>query len=235
MKAAPIFRFDPVGHRYYVDGQERPHVTGMLDAAGLIDTRFMTAESRVRGSAVHQLSADFDLDALDVDALVSPYKGFLLAYRQAMSLIPHTWDRIEQPRMHPVYLYGCRTDRVGRIYGAQGVLEIKSGELEDAHAIQTALQVMAESAGTPIACESWWRGALYLKPNGKWKLIEHTSRRDFDEADRLVTRYCPAPSPRPALVTADSRRGPVPDRRRSDRDGTTAQDRRASGRRAARA
>ena len=228
------FRFESSSHRYFVNGQERPHLTGLLKAAGLVNDAFYTEESRIRGDAVHRLTSDYDLDALDPSTLVSPYRGYLLGFVAAMRVIPHEWQRIEEPRMHPHYLYGYRTDRVGLIYRIQGVLEIKTTAAPcHAHEIQTALQVMGDSYEHPIPREDWWRGALYLKPDGKWKLIEHTHRRDFDDADRILAQFCPPPCPLPAETLTESRRRAVSDRRGSDRPGTAVANRRAASRRSA--
>lgn len=211
----PIFRFDSVSHRYYANGEERPHLTGLLKAAGLVDDSWFTDSSRVRGQAVHKLTADFDMDALDVPNLVSPYKGYLLGHVSAMAVIPHTWQKIEEPNMHPTWMYGYRADRVGLIYGQQGVLEEKSTAAPHrAHEIQTALQVIGESYDHPVPAEHWWRGALYPKPNGKWTLIQHTNRRDFDEAHRILNRYCP---PRPVAEAIEPAEA-LADRRRHRRD-----------------
>lgn len=235
----PAFRFDAVQHRYFCNGKEREHCTGLLQKAGLIDDTWFTEESSIRGSAIHRLTADYDLDALDPRTLVSTYRGYVLGHVDAMRVIPHEWDKVEQPIMHPVHLYGVRTDRVGRIYGLQGVLEGKSTAAPHySHEIQTALQVLAESYGHPIPPEAWWRGALYWKPNGKWRLIQHINRRDFDVAREILNTFCPPESVAPPMPTVRATRGgkPVADRRRHDRNIPPIGDRRpAAGRASGRA
>lgn len=229
---SPSFRFDSAQHRYFCEGLERPHITGLLESAGLVDDRWYTEESSIRGQAVHRLTADYDLEALEPETLVSSYRGYVLGHVAAMKLIPHEWDHVEEPRMHPVYLFGGRPDRVGRIYGLQGVLEIKTtAGVDHAHEIQTALQVILAGYGHAVPREQWWRGALYLRPDGKWKLLEHRNRRDFDEADRILAKFCTPARVLPATVPASAGRVAVSDRRRLDREGAAARDRRPAARR----
>jgi hypothetical protein len=230
----PAFRFDASQHRYYCAGVERPHITGLLERAGLVDDTWFTEESSIRGQAVHRLTADYDLEALDIATLVSSYRGYVLAHVDAMRLIPHQWEKVEEPNMHPEYLFGGRPDRVGRIYGQKGVLEGKTTAAPArVHEIQTAIQVVLESYGDPVPPEFWWRGALYWKANGKWRLIQHVNRGDFDEARRIIRLYCPVD---PSLGTAPAGAALEPragDRRRHRRDAPAAPHLRAAARRLA--
>ena len=188
------FRFDPVAHRYTLVGsdEELPHITGLLEADGLNqNARWMTAESKVRGSAVHRLAADYDREALtDVIGSWSYYKGWLHAYAKAMSEIPHRWDFIEMPFVHPYHRFGGRPDRGGLAYGAVAVLDLKSGGAEDGHPIQTALQAILIAPHLNLPPHRIERYALYLKQNGHYGLEHHPRRRDFDRAYRIIRDYC---------------------------------------------
>lgn len=192
--AAP-FRFDADAHEY-IDletGAVLAHITQMLEATGWVNSRWFTDESRQRGTAVHKLTADFDLGALDVRACVSPYRGYLLGHVAAMEVLKPDILSVEEPIVHPApRRFGGRPDRVVRLYGLLGVLEIKSGGKEPCHPIQTALQAMlvAIDQGLPPECLSRW--CLYLKPSGKFTLEHHRAARDFREASRIVTAVCGA-------------------------------------------
>lgn len=184
------FRFDPFNHEY-IDvetGELIPHITGMLEATGLIDDRWYSEESSDRGTAVHRLTHDYDLGALDVASCVSEHRGYLLGHVAAMQVIPHAWDDVEVPRVHPQLRFGGRPDRNGVIYQAKGVLEVKSGGPEKSHAIQTAMQAILVAPIYGLPPEMLLRFALYLKPNGKFKLEEHKRKADFDEARRIIRR-----------------------------------------------
>jgi hypothetical protein len=192
------FRFDADDHSYTLvaTGEERPHVTSMLGRAGWIDDTWMTEESSARGQQVHHLTADYDLGALNPSLHdAGPYRAYVLAHAKAMRSIAHTWEAIEVPLMHPRYLFGGRPDRVGLALGLRTVLEVKSGDPLPGHRIQTALQAILAAEATPhpsVPADYYQRGALYLRPTGKFKLELHKDRRDLDEARRIIRKCCGA-------------------------------------------
>lgn len=194
---AEPFRFDPDQHEY-IDhqGVVLPHITGMLERTGWIDDTWYTDEASERGRAVHSLTADYDLGAIDLKSLQDRYKPWLLAYVEAMRLLQQpTWEMIESPLVHPGFKFGGRPDRVGRVFGIYTILELKSNNkgwnLEKAHPIQTALQAILVSAARPLPAEAWQRYALYCRPDGSCRAYEHKARRkDFDEAYRIIRVCC---------------------------------------------
>lgn len=195
MPSAP-FRFDANLHEY-IDalGVVRPHITGMLEACGEIDDRWYTEESSERGRHVHSLTADFDLGALEVKTCVSPWRGYLLGHVAATDVMRGhglEWHDVEVPLMHPVYYYGGRPDRVATYSGLGAIVEGKSGDIEKSHQIQTALQAILVSACgvLPLPPEAIARFCLYWRDNGKYKLIEHRERRDFNRAREIIRRCC---------------------------------------------
>jgi hypothetical protein len=184
------FRFDHVDHVYTVAGRVIPNVSGMLQKTGWVDPTYYTDEVRERGRAVHQLTAEYDLGALDVSRLVSKYRGWVLAHVAAMQVLKPTWDAIEEPEVHPVYLYGTRPDRVGKLYRVRSVLDEKSGLRDKAHQIQTALQAIAVAWRYKIAPEAMGRFGLYLRSSGAFERVRHDKRADFDEAYRIIKACC---------------------------------------------
>ncbi len=192
--STPLFRFDNHRHEYIhvATGDVRPHITGILEAAGLIDDRWYSEESCERGSCVHRLTADYDLGAIeDTQDVNSKYQPYLLGHVECMQLVPHRWDHIEEPLMDPQARFGGRPDRVGIAYGAWAIDEIKSGLVDDVHEVQTALQALLVEHIIGVPAESIVRYAEYLKPNGKYRFVEHKkTRRDMQKARELVRRYC---------------------------------------------
>lgn len=190
------FRFDAEEHTY-VDagtGEELTHITSMLARTGWVDDAWMTEESSVRGRRVHQLTADYDLgvDRECAAAVLYGHQGYLLAHIAAMRSIAHHWDAIEVPLVHPQYRFGGRPDRVGTALGLRSVLEVKSGQPQKGHQIQTALQAILVAAEGGLPADHYQRLALYLKPTGKFKLEIFKDRRDFDEARRIIRKCCGA-------------------------------------------
>lgn len=189
------FRFDPDQHEYTDHrGRTLPHITGMLERCGWIDSTWYTEESSVRGQAVHKLTADYDMGALDVASCVSKYRPWLLSYVALLGILRPTWDSIESPAVHPVYRYGGRPDRSGKVHNIKTVAEVKTNNkgwnLEKAHPIQLALQAILLSASSPLPAEAWHRVAFYLRPDGKFKAEQYTKRADFDEAYRIIGVCC---------------------------------------------
>jgi hypothetical protein len=191
--SSALFRFDAV-HHDYIDietGGVFPHITGMLEQTGWVDDTWMTEESSIRGSAVHRLTANYDLGALDVASCVSEWRGYLLSHVKAVSMmVPRPiWLGVEEPLVHPTMRFGGRPDRDAMLYRMRGVLEGKTAAPAKSHQIQTALQAILVSVGAGIPAEALIRLCLYWKHDGKFTLIEHKDRRDFDEAYRVI-RAC---------------------------------------------
>jgi len=189
------FAFDAERHTYTdADGRVLPSITQMLETAGYIDDRWFTEESSERGTAVHDLCEDYDRGLGDVATCASRYRPWLLAYAAAMDLLRPQWDEIEAPAVHPTWRFGGRPDRVGRIFGACAILDIKTLDkgwrLDKATPLQTALQAVLVSGHHPLPAPAWKRYALYLRPNGKFRPYEHTNRSDLDRAYEIIRQCC---------------------------------------------
>lgn len=186
------FRFNSNAHEYIdlLTGDVLPHITGMLERTGWIDDQWYTEESSDRGTAVHRLTADYDLGALHVESCTSIFRAYLLGHVKCVSIARPTWHTVEEPFVHRTLRFGGRPDRDVTAYGQRGVWEVKSAAPARGHQIQTALQaiLVADEAGLPPTALS--RFVEYLKPNGKFKLEEHTNRKDFDEAYRVIRECC---------------------------------------------
>lgn len=194
-----VFRFDPVQHLYFdLHGGVIPHITGMLKDGGWIDDTWFTEEGSIRGTAVHNLTADYDLEALDPEKVVSRYRSWMLGYVDAMQKLKPTWWAVEEPIVHPVYRYGGRPDNIGLLLGRQTVLEKKTGAKRrvtvggltlDPVGIQLALQAILAASRFPLPAEHWDRRAIYLKESGRYSIELYTDTREFDEAYRLIQRF----------------------------------------------
>ncbi len=190
--AAP-FRFD-ASHHEYIDiasGETYEHITGLLEVSGWVDDQWFTEESSVRGRAVHRLTADVDLGAIeDPRSVVSGYKPYLLAHVGAVQLSGVQMLTVEEPRVHPTLRFAGRPDRSALAYGVRGPWEVKSGDYAKGHQIQTAMQAILLEAELAIPAHLQARWCCYVRPNGRFKLEEFKDRRDIDEAYRIIRRYC---------------------------------------------
>lgn len=191
MEAPLPFRFDAANHEYLsiATGELYPHITGMLEQTGWTDDRWFTEESSDRGTAVHRLTADFDLGSLDVASCTSTFRGYLLSHVKAVGIVKPIMLAVEEPLVHPTLLFGGRPDRDMLAMKQRGVWEVKSGVPARSHQIQTALQAILVAIEAKLPAESLLRLCCYVKNAGKFKLEEHKDRRDFDEAYRVI-REC---------------------------------------------
>lgn len=231
-----LFRFDPQQHEYYdLSGRYLPHITGMLKLGGWIDDEWFTEESSIRGTAVHDLTSEYDMGALDPDACISAYRSYLLAHVEAMQRLRPDWIAIEEATVHPAFRFGGRPDRIGRALNRMTVLEIKTGGKSRAVGIQLALQAILAPHWYPLPPDHWVRLGLFLRPCGSFSLDAYEDRRDFDEAYRLIKTYCgrtdgfettavrgesaPATTAAPARKQGRGKKSAaVPDRRRRHHD-----------------
>lgn len=189
LKAIP-FRFDHDAHVYYVNDAPIPNTTSMLVQTGHVDPRYYTEESRIRGRAVHGFTARVDLKALDVDRLVSPYRGYVLAHVEAMARLRPTMLAIEEPIVHPQFRFGTRPDREAKVFKALSVIDEKTGGREKWHAIQTAIQAIGIGWKYAVPPEMIQRFTLYLSDNGHFSNVLHNRRRDFDDAYDIIRECC---------------------------------------------
>jgi hypothetical protein len=189
--SATAFRFDEATHVYTdLQGRQIPSVTQLLKRAGFIDTTWLTDAGRERGTAVHELTAQYDYGALtDLDGLVSPYRGYVLGWAQAMKLLAHEWTVIEEGIAHPTMKFAGKPDRGGRVFARPACNELKTGAKEAWHGIQTALQCLLLEARLGCPADDIDRYATYIKSDGKFKVEQFKDRTDFARARKLVAEF----------------------------------------------
>lgn len=187
-----VLRFEADRHEYFLGDDRIPSITQLVKMGGLLGSgeQFYTEASRDRGTEVHSLCSDYDLGALDLPRLASPYRGYVLAYIAACHGLQPTWDEIEEADAHPGYRFAGRIDRVGTVQGLQTVAEIKSAAKAKHHAVQTALQAILKSHRSGLPAERWQRLVIYVKNNGRFSVELHEDQRDFDQARALIKRFC---------------------------------------------
>ena len=152
-----------------------PNVTSILKQASLVDDRFFNDSARERGKDVHLATALYDNDDLDdgsISDTIRPYLDGWIKFRRESGFVP---GMIEQIIHNEIHRYGGTLDRTGRMNGKQYLIDIKSGTVQPA----TALQTMAYSECLE---DHYKRGAVELHANGTYKIIEYKN----DRQDRSV-------------------------------------------------
>ena len=197
MPATIPFRFDAERHEYWAldTGELLPHITGILEATGQIDTRWYTRSARDRGTLVHGWTMDIDFDVLpELDSIDESLRPYLSAYKMFAAIERPINLAIEVALVHPHFRYGGRIDRQVRMRKRTGVLEIKTGGVERWHMLQTALQAMLQSEETGIPAETLGRWVVYLRKVGKlgtqgrFSLEEHRDPADFAEVRQILDK-----------------------------------------------
>jgi hypothetical protein len=182
--------FSEPSHSYFLDGVRVPSVTQLLQLGGYVTPgAWFSEKAAQRGTEVHRLTADFDLGALTLEDHDSLYAGYLEAHVKAMKVINPVWEHIEQAFVHPGHKVAGRPDRVGRIYGAMSVCDLKTGGPADWHPLQLALQCVIVADTVNLPAEEIHRYAIYLSRTGSYRVQRHEDRRDFDRAYELLRRF----------------------------------------------
>lgn len=190
-------RFDPVEHAYYLGDRRVPSITQLLKAAGKINGTWYTPEAAERGTAVHALCAAHALGSLSVEEYEGPLRPYLLAYDAAVGILRPTVTHVELPLIHRGHGFGGRIDLGCVLFGAAGLVEIKTGQWAAWHGIQLALQAEALSQETGIPAMSLSRRGLYLRPDGKYRLHNFADSlvADFSAARSILAQFASKDAP----------------------------------------
>jgi len=171
-------KFDPEHHIYMVGGKVIKSVNQILDLAGL-QPMFVKPDKLARagdlGTNIHLATQLYDMGDLDENSLDPDIYLQVQAYKKFRSdthvrIYPEAIECMVYNRM-----YGfCGTfDRIIKINGKFGLLDIKSGQLAKWTGLQLAAYV--ECLRRRIA-----RYAIQLKPNGTYNLKEYTDPQDIN-------------------------------------------------------
>jgi hypothetical protein len=167
--------FKPETHQYFLGGVQLPSVTGVIADTGLYgNTSYFTDYSRDRGSFVHQIvqwHLSGELDEETIDPVLRPYFDAWLRFESESKYIS---DSCEEALASTTYRYAGTIDHIGHLNGHFCIIDVKSGALHPATALQLAgYENLLKARGAK-------RFSLELKADGKYKLTEHKDRSDRD-------------------------------------------------------
>lgn len=168
--------FDPIAHRYTLEGRELISVTQALTEAGIIDTTWYTDDACARGTAVHdavhQLHAGAENPSADLIASDVPYFDAYLAFMAESGFHVHG---SEERLCDPLTGYAGTLDLRGQLprytFGLD-ILDIKTGTVPTWVGYQTA----AYARVVPGDLKRRW--ALNLRADGTYRLEPLTTRSD---------------------------------------------------------
>jgi hypothetical protein len=189
-------QFDPVAHRYTLDGEPLRSVTGILRESGLIDFSHIPSATleaaRARGTAVHQAIHYFNEGDLDVDAFRREYPecvGYFNGWvrfcheRRFEALVS---ERRIASRLHRI---AGTLDCLGVLDGQAVLLDFATGNpAESAKDLQTAgyLLLAQEWSSEDGLLHSFFarhpvvrRYAVALRADGTFRIEAYPNRSDY--------------------------------------------------------
>lgn len=175
-------------HVYYVDGIIRPSVTGIIKAAGLMDTRFFNDVAAWRGSHTHKATELHDLGILDETTIAPLCVPYFEAYKAFRRDHPHYEPYAIEKRVYcPGPAPYCGTlDRLAWFYGERILLDIKTGPMRLWLTMQLAgyYNALPPAEHKPTVCYG-----LELRKDGTYHLSEpiHITEREVAAFEALAT------------------------------------------------
>lgn len=172
---APVgFTYDAESHRYWLNGEELPHVTGILKEAGLCPSYQGFQEAQWRGLHVHVATEWYDLNDLDWNEVYPKWLGYVKAWARFRDDTGFAPTLIEWQGYHPAFRYAGTLDREGTL-GQDMVaqLDLKTGHPEPWHPFQTAGYYLLRGITGAR------RGCVYLKEDGSYQLAWHDDPGDL--------------------------------------------------------
>lgn len=156
-----------------------PHVTDILQRAGLVETSWFREYDLARGSALHAATHYLDEGDLNWESVDPVIVGRLRSYQKFLDEVKPEILAVEEGVVNEALRYCGTLDRRVRISGREGVLDIKS----PSRASWQALQVSMYAACFPRPLARW---TLHLSDE-RYQLIEHKDRHDWDVAKAAIT------------------------------------------------
>lgn len=200
----PKIEFDADGHRYTVDGRQVPSVTQILEKAGLTAnytgiSPAVLAYARDRGVHVDACCDLFDQGDLDVDSIhpdAVPYVQAWGRFCKEQQFVPFVHQGVIY---HPELEYAGTFDVDGFIADVPVLVERKcTAKISPTFALQTAAYTLPgvwlhnHPGEKPYRYDAIVRRlVVQLKPDGTYRLAEHTNPLDFEafKAAIIVARW----------------------------------------------
>lgn len=187
--------FDPELHRYTINGQRIPSVTGLVEIVSPFPWRpYSEIEVyRQRGTAVHRMVELYVEGDLFIDGLDETLAPYLKAW---MDFVEHTGFKVVASEVKvgsKKRMYGGRLDFVGYFpstptpRGRLALVDIKSGVLTAGAGPQTAGYTLAWNEN--VAEKVRDRYVLQLMPDGRFSLTPMQNPRDFRAFEAALDIY----------------------------------------------
>lgn len=161
-----ILELDQDTHKYTVDGREVRSVTQILQGVGIIEVWKYRKSGTQRGSEIHECLALIDKGIVKSDVFVDTgHYGYMAAYEIFKKQTEFQVGAVEQNLYSKTYNIAGTPDRVGSLKGSECILDFKTGQKEEWHAVQLCMYEMLIDK----PCKKY---ALYLRDDSTWRLLD---------------------------------------------------------------
>ena len=179
-----MLAFNEEDHTYW-DGDTRyPSVTEILQEEGMIDTRWFDEWSRTRGTYVHkavELYNNGELLEADLDEHLIPYLDAWRRFKENSDIVILNSEMVVHSE---IFRYAGTLDIECTINGHKAIIDLKSGIVAPATALQLAGYTMAYHANY----YSVKRYGLSLK-DGKATIVPFENFSDFSMWQAIIDIY----------------------------------------------
>ena len=179
-------------HKYFLDGQEIPHITGILQDSGLVNYTGIPQDILEKkadiGRKTHTACELYDQDNLILETLHLTLKAYLQGWIQFIEDFKPEFIEIEKPRYSEKYRFAGKPDRVAIITSNLSIVEIKtSSTIERWVGIQLAGQSILWDEEKKVKEQIRKRIAVQLLSEPMPKINKQYKVMPFEEAtDRAV-------------------------------------------------
>ena len=178
-----MIHFDEETHTYTCDGAKVPSVSTIINDLLGSDYSKIDPFYAERGTAVHkaiELHLQGELDESSLDEHVQPYfNGFKKFQKETGFEVESTELKIFSKDLW----FAGTLDLIGQIDGKKYLVDIKTGQKQKWHSIQTAGYAIG------YGDQKIKRGCIYVKKNETYALHAHSSQADFMVFESMAVVY----------------------------------------------
>lgn len=174
-------------HRYYFNGVRVPGVTTILRGKNFNPTAQMLA-AMDRGKAVHLATQYHDEGRLNPESVAPELVPYFEAYLKFLAEVKPEIIHVEQMVIHHQLWYAGTLDRVVKINGVEGVLDLKTGSAPMHTGPQIAAYYEAMSLLRGMTGGHW---SLVLFGDGTYTLNPYKGTDDWEmfKASLVIYRW----------------------------------------------
>lgn len=178
-----ILEFDPVSHKYTMDGLEVPGVTTVIQHAGLIDfshvSKAVLKQAADFGHAVHEAVSLFDCGILKEDSVDSQIRPCLEAWIKFRKTFGGKIISNEDMVYSAKHNFAGTIDRIFTKEGKYFIIDVKTCNHHPSHGVQVEAYKLAAEEYFTLEITTCYTVRLFIDDGvGRWDMKEHNSLVD---------------------------------------------------------